>query len=99
MFFDGAKPRDLRFLLVLAQTPKLVASQRTAVQQSSLNLLGPERSSKQSTRYIVKKSIIPVIRTLLKFCRPFGTEFGNGVLTHALEAGDISIREGFTLNT
>src|SRR5882757_5707067 len=57
MFFDGAKPRDLRFLLVLAQTPKLVASQRTAVQQSSLNLLGPERSSKQSTRYIVKKSI------------------------------------------
>ncbi len=40
-----------------------------------------KRASKQSTSYILKKPVAPLIWTTLKFSRPCGTEFGNGVLT------------------
>ncbi len=45
-----------------------------------------KRASKQSTSYILRKPVPPLIWTALIFSRPFGTELGNGVLTHELKA-------------
>ena len=52
----------------------MVAIQAAAHQQKQPYLVQLRLSSNQSSSYIVKKAVDPLIWTALKFNRPYGTE-------------------------